>query len=96
MDWLPKIRNLFRALFAKRNLDVEMNEEMRSHVEMQTQENIDAGMNPQEARCAAMREFGRTESIKEECREQRGMTWVLPRDSLSHAIRIIVWATARR
>jgi len=53
-----------------------MNEEMRSHIEMQTQENIDAGMSPEEARYAAMRQFGWVESIKESCREQRGMVWL--------------------
>src|SRR6266478_7737999 len=53
-----------------------MNEEMRSHVEMQTRENIDAGMSAELARHAALRQFGWTESIKETCREQRGVTWL--------------------
>src|SRR6266478_5292369 len=53
-----------------------MNEEMRSHVEMQTRENIDAGMSAELARHAATRQFGWTESIKETCREQRGVTWI--------------------
>lgn len=39
MSWL-QIKFRFRALFAKRKLDAEMNEEMRSRIEMQTQENI--------------------------------------------------------
>lgn len=62
----------FRLLFRKEQLDAEMNAELRSHVEMQTRENIEAGMNPQTAREAALREFGWTESLKEVCREQRG------------------------
>ena len=49
---------------------------MRSHIEMQTQENIDAGMNPEQARYAALRQFGWMESIKETCREQRGVNWI--------------------
>ncbi len=49
---------------------------MRSHLEMQTQEYIEAGMKPDEARHAAMRQFGWTESIKETCREQRGLVWL--------------------
>lgn len=64
------------ALFRKRELDAEMNDEMRSHIEMRTQANIEAGMNPEEARFAALRQFGWTESIKENCREQRGVTWL--------------------
>src|SRR5881409_3007621 len=43
---------------------------------MQTQENIEAGMNPEEARYAALRQFGWVESIKESCREQRGVSWL--------------------
>jgi len=52
-------------MFDKRKLDAEMDEEMRSHIEMQTQENVDAGMSAEEARYAALRQFGWVESIKE-------------------------------
>jgi predicted permease len=64
------------ALFRKRKLDADMDDEMRSHIELRTQANIDAGMNSEEARFAALRQFGWTESIKETCREQRGVTWL--------------------
>ena len=53
-----------------------MDEEMRTRIEMQTQENIETGMKPEEARHAEMRQFGWVESIKEECREQRGISWM--------------------
>jgi len=71
-----KIQKRFRALFQKEKLDGRMDDEMRSHIEMQTQENIEAGMNPEEAHYAALREFGWIESIKESCREQRGVNWI--------------------
>src|SRR5260221_13489758 len=67
-------RNLCRAVRAlgqKPLLDGEMNEEMRTHIEMRTQQNIEAGMSPEEARFAALRQFGGTESIKDPCRDQR-------------------------
>ena len=76
MNLLKKIQTRFRALFQKSQLDADMAEEMRSHVEMRTQENIESGMAPEEARFAALRQFGWTESIKEECREQRGIRWL--------------------
>src|SRR2546426_8232215 len=76
MNWWRKLQLRLRALFQKRKLDAEMDEEMRSHIELQTQENIDAGMNPEEARYAALRQFGWVESIKETCREQRGVSWI--------------------
>ncbi len=53
-----------------------MDAEMRSHIEMRTQQNIESGMAPEEARYAALRQFGWTESIKEACREQRGVRWL--------------------
>src|SRR6266550_7784312 len=76
MNWAHKLRLRFRALFQKEKLDARMDEEMRSHVELRAQANIDAGMSPQEARFAALRQFGWTESIKEDCRDQRGVGWI--------------------
>src|SRR5919108_5067809 len=76
MNWRRKLQLRLRALFQKRKLDMEMDEEMRSHVEMQVQENIQAGMNPEEARYRALRQFGWVESIKETCRERRGVSWI--------------------
>jgi len=40
VSWLRKIQNRFRALFQKEKLEGQMDDEMRSHIEMQTQENI--------------------------------------------------------
>src|SRR6266487_6022259 len=84
MNWWRKLQVRLRALFQKRQLDAEMDEEMRLHIEMQTQENLDAGMNPNEARYAALRHFGWVESIKETCRERRGVSWI---EHLIHDIR---------
>jgi putative ABC transport system permease protein len=76
MNFLNQIKARLAALFRKRELDADMDDEMRSHIEMRTQVNIEAGMNPEEARFAALRQFGWTESLKEDCREQRGVTWL--------------------
>jgi hypothetical protein len=76
MNWWQTPWTSFRAIFRKQQLDAEMDQEMRSHIDMQTRENIEAGMNADEARYAAMRGFGWTESIKQTCREQRGVLWV--------------------
>jgi predicted permease len=91
MNWWQKPFVVCRALFRKCELDAEMNEEMRSHIEMQTQESIESGMMPEEARRAALRQFGWAESIKETCREQRGVLWVenLWRD-FRYAVRMLV------
>jgi predicted permease len=84
MNFLTKVKSAVIALLRKRRLDAEMDEEMRSHIELRTQTYIDAGMNPEEAQFAALRQFGWAESIKEQCREQRRGTWL---DNLAQDIR---------
>jgi len=76
MNWLPTLQRRFRSLFHKQKLDARMDDEMRSHIDLLTQENIEAGMKPAEAHYAALRQFGWVESIKETCREQRGVGWI--------------------
>lgn len=76
MNWLRTLRTRFHALFHRHQLDADMDEEMRSHIELRTQANIQAGLTPEEARFAALRQFGWAESIKEECRDQRGVRWL--------------------
>jgi putative ABC transport system permease protein len=73
MSWLWKLCARFRALFQRERLDRDMAEEMSLHIEMQTQENIEAGLRPEEARREALRQFGWVESIKESCRDARGL-----------------------
>ena len=76
MKWLHKIHRRIQALIQKRELDADMDEEMRSHIELRTRENIKAGMPPDQARYAALKQFGWTETIKETCRDQRGLPWL--------------------
>lgn len=65
-----------RSLFQKDKLDAEMTEEMRLHVELQTEANRKAGMDPDEARYAAQRQFGNVASIQEQSRERRDLVWL--------------------
>ena len=59
------------GLFRKARLEQQLDEDVRAHLEMLTEENLRKGMNPEEARYAALRQFGNVGSMKEECRE----TW---------------------
>lgn len=65
------ISSLFRTWFGKEKLDRELDAEVRSYVEMATEEKIASGMNKQEARRAALVEAGGLEQIKERTREVR-------------------------
>src|SRR5690242_7063628 len=71
-----RFKSKIRAVLRKSDLDSEMDEEMRAHIEMRTQQNIEAGMPPEEARFVALRQFDWVESIKETCREERGVVWL--------------------
>jgi predicted permease len=63
----------FGGLFNKGRKDRELQDELESHVQMHTEDNIRSGMTPEEARRQAMIKFGGMESVKEACREQRGL-----------------------
>jgi len=72
-----RIWSKFRSLLLKSKLEAEMTEEMRHHVELQTELNIKAGMKPDDARYAALRQFGNVASIQAQAREQRGWLWLV-------------------
>ncbi len=65
-----------------------MQEEMRAHLELQAEANRAGGMDAEEARYAALRQFGGVTQVQERCREQRGLRWLedLGRD-LTFAVR---------
>src|SRR3954452_10664647 len=54
----------------QRTMEPEMDEEIRFHIDMQTEKNLRLGMSPEEARRAALVRFGGTERIKEEARDE--------------------------
>src|SRR5256885_10194534 len=76
MRWLSRIGYRFRALVRKEQLDKELSEELRFHLDRQADANIAAGLTPVEARRAALRELGGLEQIKEECRDMRRTQWL--------------------
>ncbi|HEX7318352.1 MAG TPA: ABC transporter permease [Pyrinomonadaceae bacterium] len=62
-----------RALLRRGEMDRELEEELRYHLERETEQNLCAGMTPEEARRAALRAFGGVEQARELCREARGV-----------------------
>src|SRR5215813_8146637 len=63
----------FVSVFHKRKLECDLDDELRSHLEMRIQDNIDAGMPEAEARLDAIRRFGNATLIKENTRSTRIM-----------------------
>jgi predicted permease len=54
-------------------MEGELDEELRFHIEKEIEQNLARGMAPDEARRAALVEFGGAERIREECRDVRGV-----------------------
>jgi predicted permease len=62
----------------KRRRDVldDLDQDIREHIERETQDNIDCGMSPEEARYAALRKFGNVTRVKEETRDVWSLVWL--------------------
>ena len=58
----------------KRMLE-ELDQDIRDHIERETQDNIARGMPPDEARYAALRKFGNVTRVQEETREVWATAW---------------------
>ncbi len=65
-----------RIVFDKPGVESEMDQELRFHVDAETEENIGRGMPPEEARRTALVSFGGVERFKEQGRSARGGRWL--------------------
>jgi len=65
-EWWSK---LARALHLRRGLDDDLSDEMRAHLELMTDDNLERGMPPGEACAAARRHFGNLTRTQERARE---------------------------
>lgn len=76
MDWLRIFLTRCAALFRRKKLDAELDEELHAHIDLAIAENIEHGMSAEEARTAALRDFGGVTQTRENYRIQRGMPWL--------------------
>src|SRR5882757_9800029 len=84
MPLLVKARSFLRNIFSPHREDVDLDQEVRSHLEMLTDENMRAGMPLHEAQRAARIELGGVEQVKEQVRDSRAGAFL---DSLIHDLR---------
>ncbi len=73
MDWIRILLSRCAALISHRRLDADLDEELRTHIDLAIHENIERGMPPQDARSAALHSFGGVTQTKEQFRVQRGV-----------------------
>jgi ABC-type sugar transport system permease subunit len=73
---LSGLRTALRVLLRRSQIERELEEELRQHIERQTEQNIRLGMSQVEARFAALKNFGGLELSKEKSRDSRGVRWI--------------------
>jgi hypothetical protein len=64
------------GLFGKERRDRDLADEMESHLQMHTEDNLRAGMTAEEARRQALIKLGGVEQAKENYRDRRGIPWL--------------------
>ena len=60
----------------RKRMLADLEQDIRDHLERETQDNIDRGMSPEDARSAAMRKFGNIARVKEETWEVWSIVWL--------------------
>src|SRR5215831_8832182 len=64
------------GLYLRRKLERELEEEIRSHLDMQIEDNLRQGMSSEDARRAARLRFGGVEQVKEAYRDKSRLGWI--------------------
>ncbi|HKH46582.1 MAG TPA: ABC transporter permease [Thermoanaerobaculia bacterium] len=65
-----------RSLLRRDQVEEELDEELRFHLDMETAKLLKRGLSPAAARREALRTFGGVEKTKEQCRELRATRWL--------------------
>src|SRR5215471_20195372 len=72
MSLISRFASLFRAY----RLDQDLQEELRTHMEMRAEDNMAEGMSEEEARLDARRKLGNPAVLTENMREQDTLQWL--------------------
>jgi len=89
MRLVEQLRMAFLSLFRRGQASARLDDEIRYHVERQIDENIAAGMSPEAARAAALRQFGNPALLRDQARSTWTGAWF---DSLNRDCRYITRA----
>jgi predicted permease len=73
MRWKQELSFIIRRLIHRRRAERELDEEIRSHLEMEVEQNVVGGMSPEDARQAARRSFGSVALAMEDSRAMWGL-----------------------
>src|SRR5262245_8252515 len=92
MPLLSRLSSIWRNFFRKARKDQELTEEIDAYLEMLIEQKIDDGLDPADARRAALIELGGREQVKEKVREARaGYQLEKLWQDLRYALRMSLW-----
>jgi hypothetical protein len=75
-QWLTSVWLRAKALFKRRELDRDLEDELRFHLAMREEKMRAAGLDPVEAGRASRRRFGNRWALQETCREMWTFVWL--------------------
>jgi predicted permease len=76
LDSLRQLVARAGAFFRREPLDRDLDDEVKTHLELAVEENLNKGMPWQEAQRQALIQFGGVTQAKEQQREERGLPWL--------------------
>ena len=92
MPWAQRIRHCLKTRLQelrRREFEHDLEQEIQSHLQLETDRNLEAGMPPTQARDAARKKFGPIARAKEETRQQTGFPfWQTLAQDLRFAVRL--------
>jgi predicted permease len=91
MYWLNGLWTRLRALWHREAVERDLDDELRFHIEMETEAGVGRGLSRAEARRRALITFGGVEQYREETRDTRGLNWLVDaRADVRHAARLLL------
>ena len=76
MRWFDRFRMAVLMLFRRQSETARLNDELQFHIDQQVKENIARGLDPDEARYAALRTFGNPTQLRDEARSSWSWNWL--------------------
>src|ERR1700731_3948470 len=76
MRWYRKLPLRFRSLFLKQQTEQDLNEELAFHMQVQIDDYVAHGMDPETARRAASKSLGKLDRVKEQVREAHRVNFI--------------------
>jgi macrolide transport system ATP-binding/permease protein len=89
MTWLRVLLWRLRGLVRTRELDQDVRDQIRTHLEEAAEEHVRRGMSPADARRAAHLEFGGVVHVEEACLDVRGRWWRDVSNDIGYGLRTL-------